>query len=166
MTIGLLAIRIAVGSALIGQAHGKLRREGRPATVAYFSAIGLEPARALALLTGLVELGAGLLLVAGLATPVAVAAAVGVLVNASAVNSANGWASANGGAEYPVTLGLVTAGMAFTGAGGASLDALLGWEEVTVGVAVGALLVAVAAALPFLAIRHRRLERLVPATAS
>lgn len=169
MTMGLLVVRIAVGVALLAQASGKLRPKGRAEVATYFRGIGFEPAGVLALLTGLVELGAGLLLVGGLATPLAAAAATGVLVNASAVNSSNGWASANGGAEYPVTLGLVTAGLIFTGPGGASLDAAAGWHGVhgvSTGLAIAALCLAVVAAAPFLAIRHRRLGRGVSAAAA
>lgn len=55
------------------------------------------------------------LLAGGFATPLAAAAALTVLVNAAAVNAARGWASSVNGAEYPVTLGLVVAGLAFTG---------------------------------------------------
>lgn len=159
MTIGLLAVRAAVGIALVGQAAGKLSRDGRVTTRAYFRSIGFEPAGPLALLTGLVELGAGMLLLSGLATPLAAAAGIGVLVNASAVNAASGWASSGGGAEYPVVLGLVTAGLAFTGPGGASLDALLGWDHVSVGVSIGALSVGLAAATPFLAMRLALVRR-------
>jgi putative oxidoreductase len=155
MTIGLFVLRTAVAVALLGQAGSKLRLDGRARTTAYFRSIGFEPAGALALLTGMVELGAGLLLLGGLATPVAVAAAGGVLVNAAAVSGSNGWAAAKGGAEYPATLGVVTAALAFTGPGGASIDALLGWDDVPAGVALGALATALGAAAPFLALRHR-----------
>lgn len=159
MDVGLLLIRLALGGVLAIQGASKLRREARAGTQAFLDANGFVPAGPLAWVTGITELGAGVLLAAGFLTPLAAAGIVGVLVNALVVARANGWSAAANGMEYPTSLLVSAAGMAFVGGGAISVDALLGWDDPTTLTAVGALALAVAAATPVLVARGVRLRR-------
>lgn len=157
MDIGLLVLRIALGGALVLQSHGKLVRPGRAGAVAFFHDMGFVPAARMVTLAGLTELAAGTALLVGLGTVPATSAALGVLVAATAVNARNGYANSNGGAEYPLVATLVAAAVAFTGAGGISIDALLGWDDPAVGLGVLTIVVGVASAVPLLGGRRREL---------
>ncbi len=159
MSFGLLLLRIALGGALVVQGGAKLTRDGRRGTAAFFTDVGLVPARPLAVLAGLTELLAGALLVTGLGTVLASAAAVGVLGTAAVVNSRNGYWNNVVGVEYPLVAAVAGAALAFTGAGTISLDELLGWATPSTATAVGAVLLGVLTAIPVLAMRARHLTR-------
>jgi putative oxidoreductase len=127
MDVGLLLIRLAVGLYLAGHGAQKLfgwfGGHGLAATGGFFESLGYRPGRRNAALAGLAELGGGLLLALGLLTPLGAAAVVGVMLNAiGAVHWRNGPWVTEGGIEYPLILAAVAAGLAFTGAGAASLD--------------------------------------------
>lgn len=159
MSTGLLLLRLALGGALLAQGTAKLTREGRRGTAASFADVGLVPAGPLAVLAGLTELFAGALLATGLGTVLASAAAVGVLGTAAVINSRNGYWNNVVGVEYPLVAGVASAALAFTGAGAASLDELLGWSTPSTWTAVGAVTLGVMGAAPLLVLRSRRLSR-------
>ncbi len=132
MSIGLLLIRIVVGVTLA--AHGTqklfgwfggpgLENAGR-----FMESLGYVPGRRSALLAGLTETGAGLLLALGLATPVAAAALVATMVVASSANLKNGFFVQKAGYEYTLVLGIAALSLAFTGPGTFSIDGVLDLE--------------------------------------
>jgi putative oxidoreductase len=133
MSVGLLIIRLAIGLTLAAHGAQKLfgwfGGAGLDGTGAFFETIGFRPGRRYAAVTGLAEIAGGLGLAAGFATPVAAAATSAVMVGAiNAVHRPNGFFNQDGGYEYPLLLGLVAVGVAFTGPGQASLDHAFGWQ--------------------------------------
>jgi putative oxidoreductase len=132
MAAGLLMLRVVVGVALVGHGTQKLfgwfGGLGPRRTGAFFERMGYRPGHVFAVIAGLSEAGAGVLLVLGFLTPLADAAVVGVMLNAAwALRERGPWA-ANGGWEYPVVLATVGATLALTGPGTASADQLLGLD--------------------------------------
>ena len=92
-----------------------------------FESAGLRPARELALLTGVLQLGAGLFVGLGLLTPLAaLALAVMMSVAALKAHDGRGFFIQNGGYEYNLALVAVSLALIFAGAGAYSLDAALG----------------------------------------
>ena len=128
---GLLAIRLVVGLLVaghgVGNLFGWLGGYGLDGTGAIFERLGFRPGRRYAALAGTVEVLAGLGLALGLATPLAAAAVVGTMLTTirSAHRGKGPWYF-DGGWEYNLTLLAVTAALAFTGPGAASLDEALG----------------------------------------
>jgi putative oxidoreductase len=123
--IGLLVLRFTVG--LLVAAHGAQKLfgwfagDGLEGTAAFLAELGYSPAMLFAVVTGVSELGGGLLLAAGCATPLAVAAVVGTMVNAvAAVWPAGLWAPE--GYEYPLVVGVLCGVVALTGPGSLSAD--------------------------------------------
>jgi putative oxidoreductase len=133
MDVGLLIVRIVVGSLMIGHGTQKLfgwfGGHGLQGTGGFFQSLGYPAGAAMALMAGTAEAGGGLLLALGFFTPIGAAAVIGVMVNTIvAVHWRNGpWITA-GGYEYTLVLAAVSAGLAFTGAGVFSLDDALGWD--------------------------------------
>ncbi|WP_068618495.1 DoxX family protein [Paenibacillus tuaregi] len=130
MALGILVIRIVVGLLFVGHGAQKLfgwfGGHGIKGTAGWMESIGMKPGVAMAVLGGLMELIGGVLLAAGLFTPVAAVLIVLTMLGAIAkVHGKNGiWATANG-YEYPLVLIAVVIGIALTGAGDYSLDALI-----------------------------------------
>ncbi|SDS04784.1 putative oxidoreductase [Brevibacterium sandarakinum] len=132
--IGLLMIRLVVGLLLAGHGTQKLfgwfGGAGPAETGRQFAAMGYRSGRAMAVLAGLSELGAGCALAVGVATPLATAAVVGVMVNAAvAAHGKNGLWADNGGYEYALVIGVVAVGIATHGPGDFSVDALVGMTK-------------------------------------
>lgn len=130
LDVGLLLIRLVVGILFIGHGAQKLfgmfGGYGPNGTGGWMESIGIKPGVLMAVLAGLMEFGGGLLFTLGLLTPLAVVlialAMLGAIVK---VHFKNGlWATANG-YEYPLVLLVVVIGIALTGAGAYSVDALL-----------------------------------------
>jgi putative oxidoreductase len=129
-SIGLLVIRIVFG--LTFAAHGTQKLfgwfggYGIEGTGGFFESIGIKPGKPMAVLAGLGELGGGLLFSLGLLTPLAaLVIAVTMLVAIVTVAGKNGyWATANG-SEYNWAIIAVALGIALTGPGAYSFDALL-----------------------------------------
>lgn len=126
--IGILALRLTVG--LLLAAHGAQKLfgwfggGGLDGTAAFLGQVGYSPAKLFAVITGVTELGGGLLFAAGLATPLAAAAVLGTMVNAVAVLGPAGlWAPQ--GYEYPLVVAVLGGAVAFTGSGFLSVDSLL-----------------------------------------
>lgn len=130
MSIGLLVLRLVVG--LIIASHGAQKLfgwfggPGLDGAGRFMESVGFSPGRRSALLAGLTEAGAGLLLALGLATPVAAAGIVGVMAVAAGALAKNGFFVQKGGFEYTFVLGAAALVLAFTGPGALSGDALLG----------------------------------------
>ena len=128
MPEGLFLLRVVVGLLLIGHGTQKLfgwyGGHGLAGTAGFFESLGFRPGRPMAGIAGLSEAGGGLLLVLGLFTPLGSAMVVGtMLVAALSVHKDNGLWATNGGYELPLLNAVVAAALAFTGAGGWSLDA-------------------------------------------
>ena len=131
MHIGLLLIRAIPGSLLIGHGTQKLfgwfGGKGLAGTATGFESNGYRPGRLFAFMAGFGEAAGGLLFALGFLTPLACAAIVGVMLNAIVgVHWSKGIWGTNGGYEYPLTLAVIAAGIAFTGPGRFSMDHAFG----------------------------------------
>ncbi|URJ47655.1 DoxX family protein [Paenibacillus polymyxa] len=126
---GLLLIRLVVGLLLVGHGAQKLfgwfGGYGPKGTGGWMESIGIKPGVFMAVSAGLMELLGGALFAVGLLTPLAaLLIAVTMLGAIFKVHGPNGiWATANG-YEYPLVLIAVVIGIALTGAGSYSIDAL------------------------------------------
>ncbi|KAF6558328.1 DoxX family protein [Paenibacillus sp. EKM202P] len=127
---GLLLIRLVVGLLFVGHGAQKLfgwfGGYGPKGTGGWMESIGIKPGVLMAVAAGLMELLGGALFTVGLLTPLAALlitmAMIGAIVK---VHGQNGiWATANG-YEYPLVLIAVVIGIALTGAGSYSIDAIL-----------------------------------------
>lgn len=127
--LGLLIIRIIVG--LYYAAHGTRKAfgwfggNGPAKTGAFFEQIGIKPGKTMALLAGIGEFIGGILFTLGLLTPLAaVLIIVPMIVAIKTVTRKNGMFSDEGGIEYNLVLIAIALGIAFSGPGSVSLDAL------------------------------------------
>jgi putative oxidoreductase len=125
-----LALRIPVG--IIFAAHGAQKLfgwfggYGLEGTGQWMASIGLAPGYQMALLAGSAEFFGGLALVLGLfVRPAAAALAFAMLVAILSVHIDKGLFMANNGYEYGLALLVVAVSLAISGAGRASLDAVL-----------------------------------------
>ncbi|WCM61614.1 DoxX family protein [Paenibacillus polymyxa] len=127
---GLLLIRLVVGLLLVGHGAQKLfgwfGGYGPKGTGGWMESIGIKPGVFMAVSAGLMELLGGALFAVGLLTPLAVLLITATMLGAIfKVHGQNGiWATANG-YEYPLVLIAVVIGIALTGAGSYSIDAIL-----------------------------------------
>ena len=130
MSTGLLLLRLVAG--LLLAAHGSQKLfgwfggYGIAGTGGWLESIGFKPGKAMAVVTGLSELAAGLALALGLLTPLAAAAVIGTMTVAAWTHAASGLWATNGGYELPLLYAVVGASLAFTGAGDYSIDNALG----------------------------------------
>ena len=127
-------MRVALGAVFIAHGAQKLfgiwGGAGLDGTAAGFAQIGLQPSYVLALISGIVEFGGGILLVLGaLTVPAAIVLTITMLVAAWKVHLANGfflnWANTPGqghGYEYSLTLIAALVSLALTGPGAFSVD--------------------------------------------
>src|SRR4030095_13395266 len=130
IALGLLVVRVVVGLLFVGHGAQKLfgwfGGYGPKGTGGWMESIGIKPGVAMAVAAGLMELIGGLLFAAGLLTPLAAALIVLAMLGAIVkVHGPNGlWATANG-YEYNLVLVAIAIGVALTGAGDYSIDALI-----------------------------------------
>ena len=128
--LGLLLVRLVVGLLFIGHGAQKLfgwfGGYGPKGTGGWMESVGMKPGIVMAVAAGLMELAGGALFAFGLFTPLAaVLIALTMLGAIVKVHAKNGiWATANG-YEYPLVLLVVVIGIALTGAGAYSLDAII-----------------------------------------
>ena len=150
MAAGLLILRAVVGTVLICHGTQKLfgwfSGHGLRNTAAFFEVLGYRPALLFAVIAGLSEAGAGVMLALGLLTPLAGAAVIGVMLNAAFSLSERGPWVINGGWEYTVVLATAGASLALTGPGQVSIDHALGLGSSTAW-SIGGVALGVAAAL-------------------
>lgn len=127
---GLLLLRLVVGLLLVGHGAQKLfgwfGGYGPKGTGAWMESVGIKPGVFMAVSAGLMELLGGVLFALGLLTPLAALFITVTMLGAIfKVHGQNGiWATANG-YEYPLVLIAVVIGIALTGAGSYSIDAIL-----------------------------------------
>jgi putative oxidoreductase len=152
MDIGLLLIRLSIGLVLaphgLQKLFGWFDGPGLRATEGYFRGLGLRPAKAHAVLAGLCEFGGGMLVALGVLTPLGSAITGGtMLVAIGTVAIHRGFFANKGGVEFPLCLCLGAFAVAFTGPGQYSLDRVLSVQTSGVAWGVGALALAVFAAV-------------------
>jgi len=142
--IGILLMRVLFGAAIAAHGVQKLFGwfcgYGLKATGGFFETIGFRPGAVFAA-ASLNELVGGLLLVLGPFTPVgATAVLAAMLVAMVSIHLKNGFFATNNGIELPFLFAATALGIAFTGGGTISLDALLGLEFLAQPYVVGGLL--------------------------
>ena len=144
MEIGLLVIRVVVGTLFVGHGSqklfGALGGHGLRGTAGFMESLGMKPGKRNAFLAGSAELAGGALLALGLVTPLAAALLISVMVVATVtVQLSKGVWNSDGGYELPLVF--VAAAFAITaiGAGQWSLDDVLGLDVAGAGWALAAL---------------------------
>ncbi|MER1996536.1 MAG: DoxX family membrane protein [Arthrobacter sp.] len=169
MDEGLLLLRLLIGAVLLAHAAQKslgwFQGQGLDVVSGVFESLGLRPGRVMVVMASVTEALAGLSLLLGFLLPLGAAAAAGTMAVAGAVSQlkAGSFWNARGGGEYPFVLAAAAAGLAFTGAGAFSADALAAnavpaLAPLLGGTAAGtaAVLLAVVSALVFLTVVRRR----------
>jgi len=161
VNIGLLFVRVAVG--LMMAAHGTQKLfgwfggYGLQKTGEFFAQLGFRPGRAFAAAASLAEVTSGLLLTLGLCGPIGPALMVSVMIVAAVtVHWGHGFFATTNGIELPLLYSVAAIGLALTGFGPYSLDAVLGlegaWTTATTWIVLG---LGVVGAFANLALRAR-----------
>jgi putative oxidoreductase len=152
LSIGLLLVRIVIG--VIMAAHGAQKLlgwfggYGLRGTGEFFVQLGFQPGPAFAAAASISEIASGLLVAFGFLGPIGPALMVSVMIVAAmTVHWEHGLFAANNGIELPLLYGVAAFGLALTGFGEYSLDALFGfagrwsasftWIALVLGVAGG-----------------------------
>lgn len=128
--LALLILRAILGTVFVAHGAQKLfgwfGGDGLLAEANSMAERGLRPAELMAVLAGLSEFGAGLLILLGLLTPLGALALAIVMVTATATDTGqNGFFIQNDGFEYNLVLFTICAAFLFAGAGAYSLDRAL-----------------------------------------
>jgi putative oxidoreductase len=152
MDAGLFVGRVVLGLLMAGHGAQKLfgwfGGYGLDGTGGFLESLGFRPGRVFAAAAAITELSGGLFTALGLFGPVGPALIVSVMIVAAvSVHWPHGLFAQNNGIELPLLYGTVAAGLALTGPGAVSLDALLGftafasplvaWVALVAGVAGG-----------------------------
>ncbi len=128
--LGLLLIRTMVGVVFVFHGSQKLfgafGGPGLEGFTGFLTQLEVPLPGVSAVLAAVAEFAGGLALIAGLGTRVAALPLVVTMLVAAFKVHGTAFSAQAGGMEYALTLGVVTAGVAFTGGGQWSLDALLG----------------------------------------
>lgn len=168
MDLALLVLRLVVGGLIAAHGLGKLAGwfgagYGLRGTAGYLAGFGFRPGMFWALVVGVTEALAGLLLAAGLVTPLAGAAiAATMFVAARTDHGGKGPWIFNGGWEHVLTNAAIALALAGTGPGRYSVDRALGLGLDGVGYLAAAILLALVAAGATLALRGSRAGVLTP----
>lgn len=135
-SIGLLLARVVLG--LMMAAHGSQKLfgwfggHGLAGTAGFFDSLGFRPGRFFAGLASATEITSGLLLTLGFLGPVGPALMISVMVVAAvSMHWKNGIFASTNGIEVPLLYGVVAAALLLTGPGMYSLDAMLGFGELS-----------------------------------
>ncbi|GMN99963.1 DoxX family membrane protein [Parageobacillus thermoglucosidasius] len=129
-SIGLLLIRFVFGLTFAGHGAQKLfgwfGGHGLKGTAGWMESIGLKPGKAMAFAAGASELAGGILFAIGLWTPLAaLLMVVPMIVAIAKVHGPNGYWVTQNGYEYNLAIIAVAIGVALTGPGQYSLDAII-----------------------------------------
>ncbi|MDQ0872366.1 putative oxidoreductase [Paenibacillus sp. V4I3] len=129
IALGLLIIRLVVGLSFMAHGAQKLfgwfGGYGPKGTGGWMESIGIKPGVAMAVMAGLMEFVGGALFAAGLGTVIASLLIVMTMVVAIVkVHAKSGYWATAGGYEYNLLLIAIAVGVALTGAGAYSVDAL------------------------------------------
>ena len=157
---GLLVGRLVIG--LLMAAHGTQKLfgwfggYGLNTTGEFFVQLGFERGRAFAALASVAEVASGLLVTLGFLGPVGPALMISVmLVAAISVHWKNGLFATHNGIEVPLLYATGAFGLALTGFGDYSLDALFGIRAAwTPGITWAVLVVGIVGGITNLVIRH------------
>jgi putative oxidoreductase len=160
LSIGLLVVRVVVG--LIMAAHGASKLlgwfggYGLRGTGEFFVQLGFQPGRAFAAAASLSEIISGLLVALGFLGPIGPALMVSVMIVATLTVHLGQGLFAPKGIEVPLLYAAAAFGLALTGFGEYSVDAMLGvagrWSAAFTWIV---LLLGVAGAFVNLALRRR-----------
>lgn len=131
LSSGLLVARLVFGLLMVGHGTQKLfgwfGGYGLAGTAGFFESLGFRPGRAFAAAASLAEITGGLLLALGFMGPVGPALMISVMIVAAVtVHWKNGIFATTNGIEVPLLYAAGALGLALTGPGIFSLDALLG----------------------------------------
>lgn len=121
-SLGALLLRIALSAVLLSHSlYLKLFIFTLPGTAGYFSSIGLPGW--LAYVVFMVEAVTGVAILLGIYTRQCALILIPILLGATWAHAANGWlfTNPNGGWEYPLFLTVMSASLAFLGAGAYAL---------------------------------------------
>jgi putative oxidoreductase len=131
-SIGLLVVRVVIG--LIMAAHGTQKLlgwfggYGLKGTGEFFVQLGFQPGPAFAAAASLSEIVSGVLVALGFLGPIGPALMLSVMIVAAmTVHWEHGLFATNNGIELPLLYGAAAFGLALTGYGEYSLDALFGF---------------------------------------
>ena len=132
LSIGLLVVRVVIG--FIMAAHGAQKLlgwwggYGLRGTGQFFEQLGFQPGPAFAAAASVSEIVSGLLVAFGFLGPIGPALMISVMIVATmTVHWEHGLFAANNGIELPLLYGATAFGLALTGFGEYSVDALLGF---------------------------------------
>jgi putative oxidoreductase len=145
-SLGILLIRVLFGVAIAAHGSQKLfgwfGGYGPKGTGGFFETLGFRPGVMFAAIAGLSEFVGGLLMTIGLFTPLGAAMVLAAMIVAIvSVHLKNGFFASNNGIEMPFLYAAAAVGVAFTGGGAYSVDALLDIMLFAHPYVVGALLV-------------------------
>ncbi|MFI5779149.1 DoxX family protein [Nocardia sp. NPDC051570] len=153
LDVGLLVLRVCFGGLLLVHGSQKLfgwfNGQGWYQTTEGFQRMGYHPGKLFGTLAGLCEFTGGTLLLLGLLTPLGAAIAIGTMINAMNVT----WHHGLSGYEEALLFAAAAATLGFTGPGRFSLDHGRPWARRGLAWGIGAVVLAVVAAVITLAIK-------------